>query len=110
MTSRLSLLLLVTVLAPGASSACGGAGARPHGIGRADPAVDCGAPPDGEGATLVIQDGHADSVQDLALSADGRILASTGADGTVRIWETRTGVLVRKLKATKDMGGRSHVA
>ena len=34
---------------------------------------------------------------DLALSARGHILASSSVDGTVRVWDTRTGLLLRKV-------------
>lgn len=33
----------------------------------------------------------------LAVSADGRTLASAGLDGTVRVWDVQAGILLRKL-------------
>ena len=34
----------------------------------------------------------------MAFSPDGRFFASTGTDGTIRIWETESGEVVRRLK------------
>lgn len=41
--------------------------------------------------------GHTDSVSSVAFSADGKRIASGGDDGTVRIWESRTGQLLLSL-------------
>jgi WD40 repeat protein len=35
--------------------------------------------------------GHTHRLKDLAFSPDGRRLASSGADGTLRTWDTSTG-------------------
>jgi WD40 repeat protein len=35
--------------------------------------------------------GHTGSVQRVALSADGQLVASGGGEGTVRLWESGTG-------------------
>jgi WD40 repeat protein len=43
--------------------------------------------------------GHTGSVQALALSADGEILVSGGADGMVRLWDPWVGVCLRSLQA-----------
>ncbi|HEY0582003.1 MAG TPA: hypothetical protein VGE94_07455, partial [Chloroflexota bacterium] len=48
------------------------------------------APPTGARPTATLQ-GHTGSVWGAALTADGRLMASGGGDGTVRLWETSTG-------------------
>ncbi|MBV9174464.1 MAG: helix-turn-helix domain-containing protein, partial [Chloroflexi bacterium] len=43
-----------------------------------------------ETAPVATLQGHTGGVYRLALSAEGRMLASAGTDGVVRLWETRT--------------------
>jgi WD40 repeat protein len=47
---------------------------------------------------------HSDTVYGLAFSADGKLLASAGADKFVRVWEVPSG------KAIKSMEGHTHHA
>jgi hypothetical protein len=51
--------------------------------------------------------GHTDSVNSVALSADGQILASGSHDDTIKVWELSTGKLMRTLT---DEGGVFSVA
>ena len=43
--------------------------------------------------------GHTQKINSLAVSPDGRTLASAAADGTIRLWDTATGKAGRKLEA-----------
>ncbi len=46
--------------------------------------------------------GHGDSIEGLAVSKDGKYLASASADQTVKIWELATGKDVQTLKGHTD--------
>lgn len=48
-------------------------------------------------ARFVLQNGHPRGITRIAVSADGRTLASAGLDGTVRIWDLRAGILLHRL-------------
>jgi WD40 repeat protein len=47
---------------------------------------------------LATLEGHTGAVRDVALSRDGELLASGSLDGTVRLWETKTGRLLATLQ------------
>jgi WD40 repeat protein len=44
---------------------------------------------------LIVQTGHADNVNSVAFSPDGRLLASASIDGVIKIWDAATGFEVR---------------
>ncbi len=46
---------------------------------------------------LVLQDGHTQQILRAMLSHDGRVLATGGFDGIVRVWDTKSGVLLRRV-------------
>jgi WD40 repeat protein len=41
---------------------------------------------------------HDDSINDLAYSPDGRLMATASQDGTVRLWKTENGELLSVLE------------
>src|SRR5260370_13367436 len=49
------------------------------------------------GISGVIQTGHALPITAIALSSDGKWLASASADGTVKLWVASTGELIRTI-------------
>src|SRR5438309_1181962 len=46
--------------------------------------------------------GHKDAILDLAFSPDGRMLASTGYDRLIKLWDAATGTELRTLKDHSD--------
>ncbi len=58
---------------------------------RLDPSPSAARP------ELVLQVGHSGGVTSVAFSSDGNTLASGSSDGTIRLWDLRTGELKRTL-------------
>lgn len=56
---------------------------------------------------LVTCEGHVRTIKDICFSSDGRWIASTGSDRTVRLWNAETGLEVRKWRA--DPQDRYHL-
>jgi WD40 repeat protein/uncharacterized caspase-like protein len=48
-------------------------------------------------AKMVLQNGHEKPIARMVVSADGGTLASAATDGTIRVWDVRSGILLRKL-------------
>ena len=46
--------------------------------------------------------GHTDMVWGVALSGDGQLAASGGADGTVRLWDVRDGTCLHTLRGERS--------
>jgi WD40 repeat protein len=53
------------------------------------------------GRLLGMLSGHVGVVRGVALSPGGQLVASGGYDGTVRLWETRTGTCLPTLRAER---------
>src|SRR6266849_1131103 len=51
---------------------------------------------------LVIQSGHSDNIRAVAVSPDGKLVASASSDKTIRLWEVETGLLLRILDYHHD--------
>ena len=96
------MFVRVTVSAIFFTIACGCAGGprATEAASKATTEQRCPTPPprsSEEAPDLVLQEGHSRTVRALALSQDGRILASSGLDGVVRIWDTTSGLLLRRV-------------
>lgn len=78
-----------------AAPSSGPAASSPPSQACPDPAPPI--PTDKGRASFVLQDGHTSTVIAVELSANGRLLASTGLDGTVRLWDTKTGLQLRRI-------------
>src|SRR5262249_45345543 len=50
------------------------------------------------GEPAAILSGHIGTVRGVAISADGRLIVSGGADGTVRIWDAVAGQQIKLLR------------
>jgi WD40 repeat protein len=76
------------------------------GCATAYPSLPVAAPPDA-GPHLVLQVGPRESVTGVAFSPDGQLLASSSADGRVRVYDARSGALLRAITAVPASGGRA---
>ena len=47
--------------------------------------------------------GHTDEVLSLALSTDGKYLASAGKDWTIGVWDVETDVLIQNVRNHRDI-------
>lgn len=54
-------------------------------------------PPGAEKPSFLVQRNHARPITQVVLSGNGRLMVTTGFDATVRVWDTTTGLLVRRM-------------
>lgn len=72
-------------------------------IGAARPiALDSSETPSTTKPELLVQNGHSNDVNSVALSPDGRLIASAGEDNVVKLWDAATGKLIRNLEGHTD--------
>src|ERR1700681_1108863 len=64
----------------------------------AGPATGLAAPTAAQAPELIVQTGHSATVNALALSHDGKWLASGGEDHSVRVWDLASGREIRTLR------------
>src|SRR4051794_130964 len=88
------LLLAVSALACGSGGSSGGR--SPGAPGQCSAAPPPAVP---ERGTLLVQNGHSQPINVLTLSGDGRVLGSASLDGTLRIWDTKSGLLLRVVRS-----------
>jgi WD40 repeat protein len=51
-----------------------------------------------ERAALVVQTGHANAINTIAFSPDGKVLATGSHDTTIKLWDVKTGIQFRTLR------------
>ncbi len=51
---------------------------------------------------LVVQTGHSQTVETVAFSQDGKLLASGSGDGAIKLWDVKSGVMLRSLLGYAD--------
>lgn len=71
-------------------------------VDLSQPAPTCPEPPPPAAApkeqpAFLIQRNHSRPIAHIALSGDGRVMATAASDGTVRVWDTSTGLLIRRI-------------
>lgn len=62
------------------------------------------------GEVKLLLPGHAATVQGVAISADGKLLASTAQDRTVKIWDAQTGDLRVNIESVRGTGSKVAVS
>lgn len=99
MTRREPWAARVNELAGTCADAAGGIAVLPGGarlaIGHADGTVRCVELATGD-TVWVGAERHAPVLQSLACSPDGRLLATTGDDCTIRVWDAATGAVIAR--------------
>ncbi|MBW2525210.1 MAG: caspase family protein [Deltaproteobacteria bacterium] len=97
MATRAWIWVAVVALCIGSPCGCYRPATPPASIDAAKPRADldygaCGSKP-----VLVVQDGASTLITVVALSPNGRILASSGAGNSIALWDTYTGLLLRRV-------------